>query len=267
MKNRKIVVINNKGGVGKTTSSNELFAPFLAFENNMEPTIVYEFDEENAHGAKYINSDCVKFSPQPTSTQLEEILMNILLEETHCVIDIGANKTTTILLEALENSALDHAISLVAIPLSDGEQDTMNARTIYRKIRAMNKEVPIIFVLSRYNQNRELEYQFDYFFEFLLPFIDEKDRHYVVINDSDSIKFSRREGKTVFEISYDNIDYKEIIKKALKKNKSDKKIKELSRKHKLFQESKAFRKQVLIPAFNQIKEIILDSEKDFIEEI
>ena len=51
MLNKKIVVINNKGRDRKTTSSNELFAPFLSFENSMQPTIVYEFDEENMHGA------------------------------------------------------------------------------------------------------------------------------------------------------------------------------------------------------------------------
>ena len=130
-KNKKIVVINNKGGVGKTTSSNELFAPFLSFENNMEPTIVYEFDEENLHDVKYKKSECVKFLPQKISNcDLEDNIMNILLEDTHSVIDIGANKSTTYFLEALEKSALDQVISLVAIPISDGEQDTLNARNI-----------------------------------------------------------------------------------------------------------------------------------------
>ncbi|MCK5111297.1 MAG: hypothetical protein KAQ94_07225 [Arcobacteraceae bacterium] len=256
-KNKKIVVVNNKGGVGKTTSSNELFAPFLSFENGMKPTIVYEFDEENLHGAKYCNSDCVKFSPQKiTNSNLENNIMDILLEDSYAVIDIGANKSTTYFLEALEKSALDQIISLVAIPISDGEQDTLNARNIYRKIRAMNKEVPIVFVLSRYTPSRELEYQFDYFFESLLPRIDAKDRNWVVLNDSDCIKFARKEGKTVFEMSYDNTDYKSIIKNALKKKKSSKKIKELSQRNKLLQDTVEYRKDVLIPAFNRLKELI-----------
>ena len=256
-KNRKIVVINNKGGVGKTTSSNELFAPFLSFENDMKLTTVYEFDEENLHGAKYCNSDCIKFSAQKvTGTDLEENIMNILLEESHAVIDIGANKSTTYFLEALERSALEQIISLVAIPISDGEQDTLNARNIYRKIRTMNKEIPIVFVLSRYNPNRELEYQFDYFFESLIPFIEEKDRQWIVLNDSDSIKFAQREGKTVFEMSYENINYKQMIQKAIKRNKSQEKIKEISRKNRLFKDVIEYRKTVLIPAFNKLKEII-----------
>jgi hypothetical protein len=227
MKNKKIVVLNNKGGVGKTTSSNELFAPFLSFENDMKPTIVYEFDEENAHGRKYAKSDCVISSPQKiTGPKLESNIMNILLDDSHCVIDIGANKSTTYFLESLAKSALDQIISLVAIPLSDGEQDTLNARNIYRKIRKMNQTIPVVFILSRYNPNRELEYQFDYFFDTLLPFIEEKDKEWIVLDDSDSIKFARREGKTVFELSYEKIDYKEMIKKAIKKNKSQEKIKE-----------------------------------------
>jgi hypothetical protein len=258
-KNKKIVVINNKGGVGKTTSSNELFAPFLSFENNMKQTFVYEFDEENLHDAKYKNSECVKFLPQKiTNCDLENNIMNILLEESHAVIDIGANKSTTYFLEALEKSALDQILSLVAIPISDGEQDTLNARNIYRKIRSMNKEVPIVFVLSRYTPTRELEYQFDYFFESLLPYIEEKDRNWVVLNDSDSIKFARREGKTIFEMSYDNTDYKAIIKDALKKNKSSKKIKELSKRNKLLQDTVEYRKAILTPAFNILKELIID---------
>ena len=260
--NKKIVVINNKGGVGKTTSSNELFAPFLSFENDMKPTFVYEFDEENLHGAKYCNSDCVKFLPQKIlNSDLTNSIMDILLEESNGVIDIGANKSTTYFLEALEKTALDHIISLVAIPISDGEQDTLNARSIYRKIRAMNKEVPIVFVLSRFTPNRDLEYQFDYFFESLLPNIEEKDRQWVVLNDSDSIKFARREGKTVFEMSYDKTDYKSIIKDALKKNKSQKKIKEISKRNRLLKESIEYRKDVLIPAFNELRNIIAETQE------
>ena len=257
MKARKIIVINNKGGVGKTTSSNELFAPFLSFKNNMTPTVVYEFDEENLHGAKYCNSDCVRYSPQKiTNVDLEENIMNILLEETHSVIDIGANKSTTYFLEALTKSALDDIISLVAIPLSDGEQDTLNARNIYRKIRTINKDIPVVFILSRYTPSRELEYQFDYFFELLLPFIEDKDKNWIVLEDSDSIKYARREGKTVFEISYEQIDYKSMIKKALKKNKDSNKIKEISRKSRLYQDAIEYRKNVLNPAFNKLEEII-----------
>ncbi len=259
MKNKKIVVINNKGGVGKTTSSNELFAPFLSFENDMKPTMVYEFDEENLNGAKYNKSSCIKFSPQKiTNCDLENNIIDILLEDSYAVIDIGANKSTTYFLEALEKSALDQVLSLVAIPISDGEQDTMNAKKIYRKIRTMNDEVPIVFILSRYSPHRELEYQFDYFFELLLPFVEGKDKQWIVLNDSDTIKFARREGKTVFELSYDKTDYKAIIKNALKKKKkSNDEIKIMSRKNKLLQETIKYRKDVLIPAFNKIREIIL----------
>lgn len=257
MKNKKIVVINNKGGVGKTTSSNELFAPFLSFENEMNPTIVYEFDEENAHGKKYTKSDCVRFSPQKISrSKLEKNIMNALLEEGHGVIDIGANRSTTYFLEALEKSALDEIISLVAIPLSDGEQDTINAKSIYYKIRKMNQSIPIIFILSRYNPTRELAYQFDYFFETLIPFIQEKDREWIVLNDSDCIKFSRREGKTIFELSYDKKDYKKIIKDAIKKKKSAEKIKQLSQKNRMHLDIIEYRKSILTPSFNKLKEIL-----------
>lgn len=257
MKSRKIVVISNKGGVGKTTSSNELFAPFLAFENSMRASIVYEFDEENMHGAKYINSDCVRFSPQKvTGINLEERLITILLDESHAVIDIGSNKSTTYFLDALEKSGLDEAVSLVAIPLSDGEQDSLNARNIYRKVRAMNREIPIIFILSRYNKSRELEYQFDYFFESVLPYVEDKDKNWIVMNDSDTIKFARREGKTIFELSYEKRDYKEQMKNALKNMNSPEQVKELSRRVKLYKNCIEYRKDILTPAFNKLKEII-----------
>jgi hypothetical protein len=257
MKNKKIVVINNKGGVGKTTSANELFAPFLSFENDMKPTMVYEFDEENTHGKRYTKSDCILFSPQKTSgPKLEKNITNILLDDSFCVIDIGANKSTTYFIEALAKSALDEIISLVAIPLSDGEQDTLNAKNIYRKIRKMNQTIPIVFILSRYNPNRELEFQFDYFFEMIVPYVEEKDREWIVLNDSDSIKFARREEKTIFELSYEKINYKDMIKKAIKKGKSQDKIKELSDKNRMYLEVIEYRKNILTPAFNKIKEII-----------
>ena len=94
---KKILVINTKGGVGKTTASIELFAPFLFLRNKAEKVKIYSFDEENFLNNFYENSEILEIcSKKVSAADMEDDISSSLLKNTPMVLDIGANKTTSI---------------------------------------------------------------------------------------------------------------------------------------------------------------------------
>ena len=206
MKKYKIAVLNTKGGVGKSTVSMQLIVPYL-YEKLQSPISYFEFDDENEDAISFSKSKLIWLEKvNVTGVDLREQLRDILLLENSICMDVGANKTTVYVLDALIDSGMIHALDLVVIPLMDGELDAVSALNIYQKIKKANPDIKTLFVLNRWNENREVESQFDLFlgdkygfFETkgIINYIEEKDRNYVVLADSDAIKYSRGFGITL----------------------------------------------------------------------
>jgi len=250
---QKILVINGKGGVGKTTSSIEVFSPYLFLKNNFTKVSLYTFDEENFLKSLYEESDVLKISVEKVNNiDMEDGLSSILLQDTPTVIDIGANKTTTYLLKVLEETGLSHTFDMIAIPITDGEQDTLNAEFVYNEIKNMNIDVPIVFILSRYVNGRELTLQFDSFFEQLYPKLDERDKHFIPVTDSDIIKYAKKASKTIYEMSMDKTDYDIKIKIALMEKKHKSEVLAITKKKRVFKMAQEYRLNILDTAFQKI---------------
>ena len=252
---KKILVINAKGGVGKTTASIELFAPFLYLRNKADKVRVFSYDEENFLNNFYENSEILEiYSKKVSATDMEDDISLNLLKNIPMVLDIGANKTTTYMLKALENTGLFHILDLVAIPITDGEQDVLNAKSIYTSIKRMSKEIPIVFVLSRYVEGRDVYIQFESFFQDLFPLLEKNDSKFVKMTDSDSVKFSRKLSKTIYEMSLDKTDFDLEFKEALKNGENEEFLMNISKKRRMFKLAKEYRINVLNNAFE-----VLDS--------
>lgn len=247
---KKILVINAKGGVGKTTASIELFAPFLYLRNKADKVRVFSYDEENFLNNFYENSEILEiYSKKVSATDMEDDISLNLLKNIPMVLDIGANKTTTYMLKALENTGLFHILDLVAIPITDGEQDVLNAKSIYNSIKRMSKEIPIVFVLSRYVEGRDVYIQFESFFQELYPLLEKSDSKFVTMTDSDSVKFSRKLSKTIYEMSLDKTDFDLEFKEALKNKESEESLMAITKKRRMFKLAKEYRINVLNNAF------------------
>jgi hypothetical protein len=250
---KKILVINTKGGVGKTTASIELFAPFLYLRNKAEKVKVFSFDEENFLNNFYENSQLLEISSRKVSSaDMEDEISSLLLKNHPMVLDIGANKTTTYMLKSLENTGLFHVLDLIAIPITDGEQDVLNAKSIYNSIKRMSKDIPIIFILSRYVEGRDVAIQFESFFESLYSILEPKDSKYIKMLDSDSIKFSRKMSKTIYEMSLDANDFDKEFKEALASGKDEEFLMSISKKRRIYKLAKSYRVNVLNDAFEII---------------
>jgi hypothetical protein len=193
---------------------------------------------------------------QINSADIEDTITSILLQDELMVLDIGANKTTTMFIEALRNTGLYNTLDLIAIPITDGEQDVLNAKSIYTSIRRMSKDIPIIFVLSRHVKDRDIEIQFDSFFEILLPTLRQEDKHYITMIDSDAIKNSKKISKTIYEMSLEKINFDEIFKKALQENKPKSELLAITKQRRMYVLAKDYRIDVLNSSYEKLDKIL-----------
>ena len=265
--NLKIMIVSSKGGVGKSTVSMQLIAPYL-YDKSNEVVSFYEFDDENNDSLSYGASQLTKREiVEVHSNILRERLMDICTIDENACLDIGGNKTTTMVLDALNDTGMVHYIDLAVIPLLEGEQDAINASVTYATLKSMNPELTVIFALNRAKNHRYINYQFDNFFGDVRGILNDDTSvknylfdgdidNYIVLLDDDIIKHSRRFGLTIYEISKMHRDYTSYIKVSKQEFSKEQEIKLASFKNYVQKSSKDYYENVLEPAFNKIDHIL-----------
>lgn len=264
----KFIVLNSKGGVGKSTLSVQVLAPYLyqKKEKNEKVKLV-EFDDENRDSVTFVNSQILEAQRYKLSgNDLDSTLTNVTIDYENLIVDVGGNKTTTYILNSLKNTNLIDVFDCAVIPLGDGEQDAINAINIYNKIRDLSKDIKVIFALSRVNRNYDLEIQFLDFFgdtkgridnrKGLIEKIDSNDRNIIKIDDTESIKISRAFGLTVYELSNQNLDDLKAKMKQFLKDKNTEKAKKASYRITLINKAIQFENDVLKECFKTIDEVV-----------
>ena len=268
-KTLKIMVISSKGGVGKSTVAMQVVAPYLYIKNNQKPIHFYEFDDENIDSLSYGGSNLTIREPIDVE---EFILMDkfieILSSENNCCIDVGGNKSTTMCLDALNDCGMGDLIDVAIIPLLDGEQDAINAKNVYTKLKECNPNMNILFALNKVNNPKYIKYQFENFFGDIRGIFDDsyaiinhinnnEKENYIVIDNNDVIKFSRKFGITIYEIAVQNRDFVSEFKAA----NEQKKKKLVGFKHFVYQNAKKYYEQTLKDCFNQIDTMVKKGKK------
>lgn len=254
----KILVANAKGGAGKSTVSMQVVVPFLHRYTN-DKVFLYEFDDENEDSKSYIDSRLVQTQQiHVANKDMRDELQNLLLSDKTLCIDVGANKTATVVLDALVASGMIYCLDLVVIPLMDGEIDAVSALNVYIALKEAHPEIKVIFALGRANQTRDLYCQFDIFLgdrkgffntRGMIDMVREEDRYYFAVHDSDTIKYCRQFGNTVMELSGINRDIDQELKDAISRGDNTEEIKFLSFKKGLKSDCSAFITTTLEPAF------------------
>ncbi len=264
-KKYKIAVINTKGGVGKSTISMQLVVPYL-YQKFKNPISFFEFDDENEDSISFEKSKLVWLEKvRVAGRDLREELREILLLDNHICLDVGANKTAVYVIDALLDSGMIYTLDVAVIPLMDGELDATSAIQIYQKFKNANPNLKTIFALNRWNENREVESQFDIFLgdkygffdtKGVINYIDERDRNYLVLADSDAIKYSRAFGITLWEFANQSLDVDKELKEAIAKGASKEEIKRLSFKKALKIDCEKYNQRILRKAFKKLDEIL-----------
>jgi len=248
-----IAVVNTKGGASKSTVAFQVAAAsFLAKKQEVQ---LIEFDDENkdseAFSSSKIKSSQVEIGD---GTDVDEVLKDTILvpKDKNIVIDVGGNKTTTIIIEGLKKTRLYRKIDLFIIPMSGGYQDLKNAEKTYEMIKGFN--VPVIFALSRVRNPKRLQFQYGDFFR-AFP-----EAEYLILTESDVVDLSRRNGKSIYEIAFD-----EAEKRALEEMLDDafddddnRRIAQFSTLLQIYDESEAYVEKILSPAFEVIEQRITD---------
>jgi len=264
----KFIVLNSKGGVTKSTTAVQIIAPYLYWKNGKKERVnLVEFDDENEDCKTFLNSEILNLKRiMLTGNDLDSELLNSVLDNDNLVLDIGGNKTTTYILEAIKNTNIIDVFDCVIIPLTDGEQDSINAIKVYKQVKNLSKDIKIIFALGRVDHSMDIEIQFlDFFGDTkgrlnnkigYVEDINKDDRNILKAYNSESVKVARTFGITVYELARQNIDnLKEKMKQYLKDKdteKSKKAVYRITHVNKAIQ----FKNDVLEKCFKTIDEVV-----------
>lgn len=259
----KILVGNSKGGAGKSTTAVQIIAPYLYEKFDKKIVTLIEFDDENKDSETFLGSSIIDTKQiEIIGNDLSSEIIDAILENDNLIVDIGGNKTTTIILDELENNGMFDAFDAFVIPLMDGEQDSVNSIRIYKRVRELSSSIKIIFALSKVDKNMSLEMQFFDFFgdtknringaKGLIEQIHEDDRNIISIHSSDAIKYSRIFGNTVYEIAQkDSSELKAELSESMQ-NKNDDLSRKLSYKMGILNTAKKYLANTIIPCFDTL---------------
>lgn len=266
MKKLKILVVSSKGGVGKSTVSMQIIAPFLYEKNNKNPIEFYEFDDENIDSLSYGGSILTnREAIEVEDFVIMDKFIEILSKDQFCCIDVGGNKSTTLCLNTLNDCGMINQIDLIVIPLLDGEQDAINALKAYKDIKNIDKNAKIAFALNKVKNINYVKYQFDNFFgdvrgifddsNSLIYFLEDNEKeNYFCIEDGDMIKYSRKFGMTVYEIAIQQRDFTKEFENASQ----EKEKKLIAFKNYVYQNGKKYFESTVFNAFKKLDQLLKD---------
>jgi len=267
-KKLRVAVISSKGGVGKSTVSMQLVVPYLFEKNGFTPISHYEFDDENNDSSSFgASALSTRRQVSVSSPLLREELAEIFSQDDSICLDIGANKTTMTLTEALNDSGMINFLDLVFIPILDGEQDGINASFIYSVLKGYNEKLKFVFVLNRVRDAEYVKYQFEnYFgdvrgiFKNINAVIDnlfaQDEENFLLMMDDEIIKYSRRFGLTIYEMAKQKKDFIGALKNSIENLSQEQEIKLLSFKNYISKSASSYEKDVLNVAFKRIDKIL-----------
>ncbi len=250
----KIMVVNTKGGASKSTFSFQVLGAYF-LDKGIDAELI-ELDDENK------DSDIFKDSKINTSTafvgQSRDDVAHTLQEKfkepnKSLIFDIGGNKTTTLVLEALKRTRLYHLVDCFIIPMSGGSQDFINAKNTFEIVKDFEK--PIIFGLSRVRDPKKIRFQYmEFFREF-------PNAEYVFLTDSNVIDLSRMIKKSVYEIADDTVvggllkDYDQLIAEEMRGGNMEK-GQELVYIAGILEDSVEYQKNILAPCFEKLDKVL-----------
>jgi len=210
---KNIVISQSKGGASKSTVAMQVVAPyFLAKVQEVE---LLELDNQN-QDAKIFSKSKIKtkqITVDSNAKDLNQTVRDLFLTENknNTVFDVGGNATTTNFLKSLKSTHMYNMVDLFIIPMSGGSQDLKNAKESLKIILDMNKNVKVLFALSRVRNPKRVQFQYGDFFE------DKELNKYphIILPESDCIDLSRKLKKTVYELAQDEQEKENINQKLL----------------------------------------------------
>lgn len=147
-----ILVINTKGGSGKSTASMQLLAPWVLSRTGKAALV--ELDDENHDSADFtdsaIQSERVKVGKEVDAEYaIDELISRT--DDAFVIADIGGNRTSAMALQHIGARGYDAFIDLIVIPVSGPGQDVLNAKKTLDHVRKLmpDYEGKVLMVMTR----------------------------------------------------------------------------------------------------------------------
>jgi nitrogenase subunit NifH len=259
-KNVNVIVVNTKGGAGKSTTAMQTIATYFLAKAQEQEVELLELDNQN-QDAKIFSKSKIKstqINVDANAKDLNQTIRDLFLAENknNIVLDIGGNATTYNFLQSLKSTHMYNMVDLFVIPMSGGSQDLKNAKDTLEMILGMKNNAKILFALSRVRNPKRVQFQYGDFFQ------DEelKKYPYIILPESDCIDLSRKLKKTVYELAQDEQEKENINQKLLEAfDKNDKNsIYSYSLILEILEDSENYKKQGVVlgdtGAFNSVFE-------------
>jgi len=218
------VAVSSKGGVGKSTISNQVLTALL-YEKEKKKVKLIEVDDNNITNT-YTSS---LFHSQSFKVEkgIEETLraMFDVLSDESVVIDAGGGNDSNALVDSLLSMGIDEHV-VYFIPVLKNKSGMKNLIDMYRRIRAKStSKIVVILNQTKSTQNDLIKSEFLYFFgdkEMGIKGVFEevyKDDNLIVTSLQDTSVYDLSEGLglTAYEIANDAIKTDEFLKEEQKK--------------------------------------------------
>lgn len=143
---RVIVIVNTKGGVGKTTVAN-VFGQ-LFYSNQNQKINIFEIDDNNTTqvNSNYINYQSLKL--KDSEVVLDDIQFNLLSDNNVInIVEAGAGNDSIVVLSKLKE--IDLTGLNYYIPLNDDMEQVDNVKDTIALIRDFDKSGKINLILNR----------------------------------------------------------------------------------------------------------------------
>jgi len=256
MQYKNIVVVNTKGGVGKSTIAFHVLPFFLKGEKEFE---IIEIDNNN-NTSKYLQSSkyfkkMKSVNVDESTAELEELVIkNMLHNDTTTIIDAGGGDDTLKVIESLESQNLVND-TLFIVPFSCDFAQIANLLNTINKIKNYN----FIVVAN----NLDLQNKNDIMFvtgseDFELPNFSEMfEEKFAIVEKTNLFSYSLFKKMSITDLAESAFDFEqnEILAYAKEKTKSNKdemlkiyrnwKISKLAKDYLLFENMQNFKKMVI----------------------
>lgn len=205
------VTVQTKGGVGKSAIASQLLTSYI-YVNTQKPVQYFEIDDQN-QSIRTLAASTIIDAKLISTENLAKFAEESIMFEDDAIIDVGGNLTATMFLQKLKVLGGFLAPTTYYIPLTDSDQDTINAANTFNLIREFDKNSKIIYVLNKCTNksNTELlEREFiNYYGSDVLdiePIVKDNETDMIALNRHHIYGIIGKLQKTLVELGQDDYD-------------------------------------------------------------
>ncbi len=264
------IVINTKGGVGKSTVASQFLTAYASYKQDGKNKVSYaEIDDQNQNLKNLENSEIV--AGQMIDTEMiDYALTEIAIGRDDMVVDVGGNITAANTLKALADQGGMFNGAVYYVPVLDSKQDMQNASDTISQIRDFEPDAHIFLVLNRCINRDHAALTADQFAFIkgkpeldIAPMKLDKNITVIGLNSNSAYNLIGLLKKTVVEVSNGNFDeqLREVVAKSRSGDAASQKVaKRLMTLKRLSVQCKKILTDEYAPLFKEIDKVI--SKKD-----